>query len=395
MITGMVYDRHSSVSHGGVAATTDEQGRYRLTGLPIGAVYRLFASPGEGSAYAKGSFKVTAAARALEPVTFDFALKRGVLIRGRLIDKVTGKPVLRGYIETCAFADNPSVKDYPGYVEGQSTSTRVGPDGRFTIAALPGRGLVAANADWWGYLKATATGFEKIKGFERQGDIAGFNTVPHQLHVDEWHAIIEVNPEDRAESIDVELQVDPGRTLTGMVVDPEGQPVTGALASGLNAGGDLRSRLPQLETFKVILGAGTKPHRAYFYHMDRKLAGSLVIRGDEKEPLIVQLQPWGTLTGRVVDGDGRPRMNAVLRPNYSIAMAEPFDPDQAMLPEQVIIAPDGRFRIEGLVPGLKYAANAAQGFIFRGEVFKDVRLEPGETRDLGDLKAVSPKEAGQ
>ncbi len=48
---------------------------------------------------------------------------------------------------------------------------------------------------------------------------------------------------------------------------------------------------------------------------------------------------------------------------------------------------EGRFRIPSLVPGLKYA------FGFEDEpgrfpvlCIKDVKLMPGETRDLGDLK---------
>jgi len=38
----------------------------------------------------------------------------------------------------------------------------------------------------------------------------------------------------------------------------------------------------------------------------RDLAGSLRIRGAEKEPLVVKLQPCGSIRGRVLDSDGKP-----------------------------------------------------------------------------------------
>ena len=49
------------------------------------------------------------------------------------------------------------------------------------------------------------------------------------------------------------------------------------------------------------------------------------------------------------------------------------------------IGRDGRFRIEGLVPGLKYGASASDGFTYLGELFHDVTVTPGEVKDLGDI----------
>ena len=48
-----------------------------------------------------------------------------------------------------------------------------------------------------------------------------------------YHAVAEVNPDPKAESTTLDLQVDPGRSLTIDVVDPEGQPLGGTKASGL------------------------------------------------------------------------------------------------------------------------------------------------------------------
>ena len=116
-LRGMVFDEHSTVSAEGVEATTDAQGRYRLTGLPKGPAYRLFLEPGNGLPYTQATFRVPAESPALEPVDFDITMKRGILVRGRVTDKATGRPV-SGYVRSYAFADNPHIEEFPGYREG-------------------------------------------------------------------------------------------------------------------------------------------------------------------------------------------------------------------------------------------------------------------------------------
>ena len=88
-----VFEEHSLIPAEGVEATTDAQGHYRLSGLPKASAYRLFVEPGEGLPYPKATFRAPAGSPALEPVRFDIALKRGVLVRGRVTDKATGRPV--------------------------------------------------------------------------------------------------------------------------------------------------------------------------------------------------------------------------------------------------------------------------------------------------------------
>ena len=80
---GMVFDEYSTLWAEGVEATTDSQGRYRLTGLPKGPAYRLLLEPGSGLPYTVATFRVPAESPALEPVNFDITLKRGILVLQR------------------------------------------------------------------------------------------------------------------------------------------------------------------------------------------------------------------------------------------------------------------------------------------------------------------------
>jgi hypothetical protein len=60
-----------------------------------------------------------------------------------------------------------------------------------------------------------------------------------------------------------------------------------------------------------------------------------------------------------------------------------------MLKPAFPIDPDGRFRIEGLVAGAAYGLSAFEGGIrHSGKVVAGLVFQPGETRDLGDVKAV-------
>ena len=72
-----------------------------------------------------------------------------------------------------------------------------------------------------------------------------------------------------------------------------------------------------------------------------------------------------------------------------------FDPVYGMVPSGTTDG-EGRFRVESLVPGQKYAAiviglNAGDEF---GSLFQNIVLKPGESKDLGDVRSVPPAKPG-
>ncbi len=376
----------------GVETTTDAQGRYRLTGLPKAPAYRIFVSPGEGKPYLNATLRVPADSPGLEPVPFDIALKRGILVRGRVTDKATGRPV-PGYVNAYTFRDNPQVGEFPGYGSSSPPHVRIKDDGRYEIVALPGRGLIACQSDRFRY--RIGVGAEGIKGYDRID--MGFDTLPHHFSSLNCHAVAAVDLDPEAESATLDLQVDPGRSLSLTVVDPAGKPIDGTKASGIGDGFDSNESPQDSSTIEIHALDPSKPRRVTITHAGRKLAGSIYLKGDETGPLTVRLQLWGTITGRILDDEGKPRKTLDLNGLgfFSTGSVLPVRLDKNGILPDAQIGGDGRFRIEGLVPGLKYGASASEGIMFKGDVFLDVTVAPGEMKELGDLKVVRPKPNGQ
>src|SRR5262249_20645438 len=153
----------------------------------------------------------------------------GVRIQGRVTDKVTGQPVAAS-VEYFAFAENPHHLEVPGFATDHYLQTDA--DGAFALIGLPGRGLIAVRARSDRYLMAV--GADQIKGRAERGL---FPTVPHLCHDISFHTLVEINPDPGAAAFSCAVTVDPGRTLTGTVLGPDGQPLAWSRAYGLKGHG--------------------------------------------------------------------------------------------------------------------------------------------------------------
>jgi hypothetical protein len=343
-----------------ISTTTDKDGRYRLVGLPKAEGNELLATT-DDLPYLPWSKKVENTP-GLGPVTVDFALKRGIWVKGRVTEKGTGKPLSGGIAYYC-FRDKPHAKEIPRIIS--VTHRGIRKDGSFQLVAAPGHGLIELNL---GTHYVDGDGAKKIKG--PRFDFAGmevFDTVPY------WSFVkrnpLEINPGPDDESITCDFVVVPYRTLMGTVLGPDGKPLAGAHRRGWDtlAGSDFTvqglppNKLPE-------------PWEIDFVHEGKKLAGFVTVHGDEKGPLQVRLQPWGTLTGRVVTPEGEPLTGVRISCGYA---GDDF-PDK-----------QGRFRIEGLTPGLKYHVSVdkeGRALNILGGEPKNLTVKPGETKDVGDLK---------
>src|SRR5262249_26290111 len=124
-----------------------------------------------------------------------------------------------------------------------------------------------------------------------------------------------------------DIVLDPGKTVKGRLAGPDGKPVAGALAFGLTA---IMTTEPwmndQPEHITRLKGADftafgvnvREPRPVVFLHPEKNLGKLIVVRGNEKEPLEVRLEPLGTATGRLIDSKGKPAVGIVLSPSIDV-----------------------------------------------------------------------------
>ncbi len=364
-----------------VEAITDAQGRYQLRGLSKADRYELFAWPGDFSVYIPGGKEVTGG-EGLATVEADFEMIRGVEIRGRVTDKVTGKPVRAG-VRYVPLRGN----RHPGAAYFRMVAKNCeGPSiGTFREMVPPGPGVFLATVRVTDgdnpYTQVRLEPAERAKTGLNEFELLGAN----------GYCLIDAAAD--AKSLTCSIQVDPGRSVTGTVLGPDGQPLTGALVRGLTA---LQGR-PNPTTLKTasftVVGLDARESRqVLFVHPDRKLAGELVIRENEKDAVKVQLEPWAAVAGRLLDEEGQPLAGARI---------------QIMIPHAIYFLPatwwvfpqggevktdrDGRFRVEGLTPGMKFRLSVSRDNKFlpladTANGMRELSVHAGENKDLGDLK---------
>lgn len=382
------YQRASKRKHShrtDLQAVADQDGRYRLTGLSALEGHIIRAGPSEDQPYLMTLQRLDKTP-GLEPITADFNLKRGLWITGKVSDKVTGKPV-HAHIEYVSFEENPHVKEVPSWSVNIYQWNRP-EDGTFRLVGLPGRGLIGA--------RGVVDRYRVAVGADKDGLFR--TTVPHRVIADNYHTLIELNPTVGPASVTCDILLDPGQTLTGTILDPDGNPLAGALMSGVSFHGLWEHEPQKTAQFTVIALEPGQSRLLQFFHKEKQLTGFLQVKGDEEKPLTVQLGPSGTLTGRFVTGAGKPMTEGEIQAEQSLPMAEPGVPKLQLsygnFPGEVRPDRDGKFRIEGLAPGLDYKLGLLKGFYLHslgGAAADKVSIKAGETKDLGDVE-VKPSE---
>jgi hypothetical protein len=374
-----------------IRTTTDKEGRYRLVGMPRseGNVIQIMGA--EGEPYLSVP-KSVPAAQGLETVTVDAELKRGVRIKVRVLDKATGKPVLAS-IEYFAFRNNPYREQAPGLLPRSVTKE----DGTFELIGLPGRAIIAARAYSDEYL--ISVGAEKFKQntlrrrqlTDQNGqyliDENGQFLTEFPFHVRNFHTLMEINPAKDAASFSCDILLDPGRRLQGIVMGPDGKPLSGARLGGARTGfvPSWDNQTPPTAEFTVYGVKDREIRTVVAMHEEKHLAGLLPLKGDEKGRLVLKLQPWGAVAGRLVSSDGQPLRGVdVMIERFDDKI---FDPLAGYLRDRFFPTDkDGKFHIEALVPGMKYSMAVMYKGRFVGFGFEDLQVKPGETKDLDDVQ---------
>jgi hypothetical protein len=382
---------------GEVEGRTDGGGRYRL--LPFtGSYFAVRVFPGEGVPYLpweeqfewpKGSLRRTV----------DFTLSRGVLLRGRVTESGSGKPVA-----DAAVTYRPRRRQNPfsrrGLLEDVLAAhpTRTGPDGTFQFAALPGPGHLLVQGPTPDYLHVETS----LRELET-GKPGGQRRYPDGL------VALDLRPNTPPPEARIPLRR--GVTVRGRVLEPEGRPAREAvvMSRSYHPFGMIFShnvRPVQNGAFEV---PGCDPQRSQpvFFLDDKNQLGAVAELSAKQagEPVTVRLAPCGSATVRFVDGDGKPLANLPVGPYplfvhlhlvvtpgltvWTMPDTEMLQSDTAM---QVNFDPQrygglrtdaaGRVTFPTLLPGATYHLVSDEN---PGAARKEFTAKAGQTVDLGDV----------
>jgi 5-hydroxyisourate hydrolase-like protein (transthyretin family) len=360
----------------GPKTLTDRDGRYELLG-PVGPLATVVAQPQGGQPW----FAEVQYAKwpAEGPLTVDFELLGGLPLRGRVTDQATGKPPRRAVVEYYPLPSN----EHNAMLHGRSpmvpvSSSLLGPDGSWSLAVLPGPGIVLVAASPRDSYASARLDAKELAGLCQGVAVGRASAWAHFADrsarssarvVDRYNALALINPDGQAAPAKLEFLLHRARPLRGTVVGPTGEPLAGVKVSGLTSMPDAEV-LPSA-SFTVEGLNPRVPRRLSFYHGEKRLGKTLTLRGEQPEALTVRLEPCGEVIGRVVDRAGKPAADTRVffyRPDNDMHVQAKTDPQ-------------GRFRA-ALVPGLGYGYGVPR---LIGD-FDDLEVGPGQVRDLGDLR---------
>jgi len=358
---------------------TDADGRFEIRGCPkLQQGYHVTAKPPTGQPYFAASAWVPEAS-GLGPLTANFELVSGIPLSGRVTDQATQKPPRAGLVEYYPLFPNPYSGRITNSILQPASSAVIQPDGSYRLTVLAGPGVVCVAAsprdsyavalvreqDFAGFLE------DGIKLDRRRRLRAVCGVGGHGfLCLNKYSALSLINLDEKAEFLALDFILQPARTLQGTVVGPDGMPVTGVKVMGLGA-------LPEDELLEgssfTVVGLNPCGARALFFrHREKGLGKFMTILGDQTEPLTVQLDPCGSVLGRLVHNDGKPAPGVTVAFFGAYGREAKGDTDR-----------QGRFRVDGLVPGQKYSLTPGLSRLQKD--IGEVQVESGRSKDLGDL----------
>ncbi len=373
------------------ASVTDEQGRYRLEGVAKRWGYTLTFSPGQGLPYfeRRAQVKDTTGLAQLET---NVTLYRGVAFTGRVLDKATGKPIANAWVHYTPHDDNPGAK----LLRNPGSRGRTGADGTFRLTVWPGKGVLMVTADPNQYARVDADGILRRLGI--------LNTAARS--VAHPHAVGPIDVDEaRPQSSQLNIALQAGllsRKVT--VVDPDGKPLSGAHAAGVRVS-EPPARLASAEVTLTALQPDGK-RLLVFLHREKNLGTTQTVEGSSTKPLTVKLQPLGSLIGEVQDEDGKPwkKLTVTAYPmlddrgyenlpyeffGYQGVNALTKAPWWSLTKRTTTTDEKGRFRLDGLIPGLKYTVYISDGDLGKRDTLvtsrRKVSIPAGKSHDLGLL----------
>jgi beta-lactamase regulating signal transducer with metallopeptidase domain len=397
LIRGIVRDRQTGQPVAGTAiqgpltsVRTDDAGRFELTGYPKSPKYSFAVSPPPGGPFLAFDFHLDDAP-GFEPLSAEIQLTPGIPVRGRVIEEGTHQPV-KGQVEYHPLFPNSNLTGFGSKAHSPRSQMAVGADGSFTLAALPGPGVVVFQAhggDYYQKYMPASVDRDALKKlvkdvpFFEQSDflqLAAGGGAMSPLLLRNYNVAALIDPAADAKVLKLDLVPRRGRTIEGTVVGLDGEPLAGVSIVGLTSHKFHREHLAT-PRFQVKSLNPIQKRELSFHHPAKGLGAYKEIRGDEPGPLTIRLERCGSAVGRVLDEHGHPVAGRILYCDRDCGIA---------WENHVRTDREGRFRIDGLAPGQPYIIRYSRAQI---SLHKTFQLEPGQVKDLGDAR-IEPDPAG-
>jgi RNA polymerase sigma factor (sigma-70 family) len=377
-----------------VTARSDKDGKYRLTGLTKNRDYNVHTMTRDESAtpYLMWSARIEDTP-GLGPIKHDIQMTKGVVVTGRIIDRSTGKPV-KGGVRVAPLADNKYFGTKPAYGGYASERLSHGTEkDRFRVVTIPGTAVIMAQA----YESGEKVGGKEVnpfrqaepdpdhpKYFSKNNDGYVYNAANNSVEfLDIFNVckVLDLKPD--AGPVEVDLYVERGKTAALNVTDPDGKPLSGATVAGLTQSWPVTYTLPKDSA--TVYALGDKPRTLMLLHAEKKLGGTVQVKGGET--VTAKLAPLGSVAGKLVDTDGQPIAGVTVGVQFATGPGNELYREAKLAQPPSVTAADGTFKVDGVVPGVKFYLSLTKGrTYYAGEPKIGQRqAEAGKTVDLGSL----------
>jgi RNA polymerase sigma factor (sigma-70 family) len=390
-----------------VKARTDASGRFAIRGARKAPAYMLEVQGDTDAAYMPRQvyFDDTIG---YEPIAVDFRVLKGVIVTGHVRDRSTGEGI-PGHVMAAVLAGNPYAKQYTEFHLGAHGEPMqiTADDGAFRVVTIPGPVLLMGGAQG---SRQQADGRRVPRVYKQpvpdpkypqyfpkapSGTIGysysclylpdGGGVVPVQGN---YCRVLDIKP--GTEFVEQDLLLEPSATLKVLVRDAAGKALTGARVAGTRPEDYFSPDNCRTDTCTVYDLQPGKTRLLVFFHPGQALAGTLMLNGDEKTPVIATLRPTGSVKGRLVGEDGKPLTGVPIDLKYRDRAAAEMHED-AEWSRQRLSGSDGSFLIETVIPGLAFDLSIGPSSRQRRKLTvalkpaAAVTVGPGETKDLGNV----------
>jgi hypothetical protein len=393
----------NELANGGFSSKfrADAQGRFLMNPI-AGESYTLSAFPVGGEPYLIPQDELQWTKGAVK-MTHDIKLTRGVVIRGKVTERGSGRPLPVSSIQYIPTRNDQTV------VSGWQAIVASRDDGSVQIVVPPGKGHLLVFGPTEDYI------------VEEIGSNRLYDQGPGGMRY-RAHAIIPYEARAGGPPSEVAATLRPGVTIKGRVEGPDGRPIKLGLllttlptevteaTDGTWDGASLPIRDGRFELRGLDPGGSTRVSIIDYPGYERGATVEVSGRQAGKE-LAIRLQPCGRAKARFVGPDGKPiaghRVNVefVATPGpapHSMRKQDRFElvadsTDLANFDQKYMNGPttdaEGRITLVSLIPGALYRISDESTINDEGkgqQIRKDFTVKPGETLDLGDILIEKP-----